>query len=64
MPHSLQFRRRICHAALPSLAVDPNALMAATVGSVQKVDFSPTVVSRLCDFTTTAGSLAVEKSGV
>lgn len=61
MPHSLQFRERICHAALLSLSVAPNALMAATVGSVQKVDFSPTVVSQFCDVTTTAGSLAVEK---
>lgn len=61
MPQLIQRRQRFCHAALLSLVLSPHALMAATVGGVQKVDFSPTVVSQFCDVSTTGGSLAAEK---
>jgi hypothetical protein len=61
MPQLIQPHQRFLHAALLSLVVAPNALFAATVGGVQKVDFSPTVVSQFCDVSTTGGSLAAEK---
>lgn len=61
MPPLIQRRQRFCHAALLSLVLSPNALMAATVGGVQNVDFSPTVVNNFCDISTTGGSLAVER---
>jgi hypothetical protein len=61
MPQLIQPHQRFLHAALLSLVVTPNALFAATVGGVQTVDFSPTVVNNYCDVSTTGGSLVVEK---
>ena len=61
MPQLIQRRQRFCHAALLSMVLSPHALMAATVGGVQNVDFSPTVVNNFCDISTTGGSLAVER---
>ncbi len=61
MHSSLTPRQRIGHAALLSLVLLPATTMAATIGTSQNVDFSPTVVNNFCDITTTGGSLAVER---
>jgi len=53
--------QRLGHAALLSVVLMPTTTLAASIGTSQNVDFSPTVVNNFCDITTTGGSLAVEK---
>ena len=59
LPH--QHTKRHSLLAFATLVLTPNTLLAATIGTSQTVDFSPTVVSNFCDISTTGGSLGVER---
>ena len=56
-----QHLKRHYPLVMASLILSPNALLAATVGAGDNVNFSPTVVSNFCDVSSTGGTLAVEK---